>query len=674
MANRSATRTREIGPLSIRAEFAPSTLNPDKRTVQLTWTTGARVLRGSYDPYWEELSLDPKHVRLDRLRSGSAPLLANHNSGSLDDVIGVVESAQLDAGGVRGSATVRFDRGAAGEEAYRKVSDGILRNVSVGYRTYKYQRVEDGDDTTPVYRAVDWEPHELSLVPIGADAGAYARAATTTTTNPCDFTEEKKMDPEETPAGANAGASAARSATNAAPAAQPAPAPTTALSTDHVRAERERVLGIQRIGRALKRPDVDITAAITAGTSLDAFRATAQDAFAEAETIQLDRRDPHVSLVDDNRDKWMRGAGAWLIQRSAVGGVLAQHAKQSGQQIELAPGEFRGLRLIDLARQSLERAGVRTAGMLPMQLIGEAFTRSSPTATTGDFPILLENVIYKTLLASYGITPDTWTGFCSVGSVQDFRPSKRYRLGTFGALMPLNESGEFANKSIPDAERQSIVASTKGCIIGLSRQAIINDDMGAFSTLATAYGRAAKLSIEVDVYALLALNGGLGPVMNDGNTLFHASHGNITAGAAIGSNAIDADRVAMANQKDPSGNEVLALRPAVLVLPVGLGGTARQINNGQYDFDVTNKFQVPNKVGGLFRDIIDTPRIAGTRRYLFADQGIAPTIEVAFLDGQQQPYLDIQQGWRIDGVEWKVRMDYGVGAIDFRGAITNAGA
>ena len=130
MANRSATRTREIGPLSIRAEFAPSTLNPDKRTVQLTWTTGARVLRGSYDPYWEELSLDPKHVRLDRLRSGSAPLLANHSSGSLDDVIGVVESAQLDAGGVRGSATVRFDRGAAGEEAYRKVSDGILRNVS----------------------------------------------------------------------------------------------------------------------------------------------------------------------------------------------------------------------------------------------------------------------------------------------------------------------------------------------------------------------------------------------------------------------------------------------------------------------------------------------------------------------------------------------------------------
>src|SRR5581483_8679484 len=184
----------------------------------------------------EELSLDPKHVRLDRLRSGGAPLLANHSSGSLDDVIGVVEHAQLDPGGVRGSATVRFDRGAAGEEAYRKVSDGILRNVSVGYRTYKYQRVEGGDDSTPVYRAVDWEPHELSIVPIGADAGAYARAATTT--NPCDFTEEQQtMDPEETPAGEKPGASAERSAPTAAPAASPAP--TAAPNHDHVRAERE---------------------------------------------------------------------------------------------------------------------------------------------------------------------------------------------------------------------------------------------------------------------------------------------------------------------------------------------------------------------------------------------------------------------------------------------------
>jgi hypothetical protein len=282
------------------------------------------------------------------------------------------------------------------------------------------------------------------------------------------------------------------------------------------------------------------------------------------------------------------------------------------------------------------------------------------------------------LLAQYMVTPDTWTQFCKTGSVQDFRASKRYRMGTFGSLSALNELGEFVNKAIPDAERQSIIASTKGNIIGISRQAIINDDMGAFSSLATMLGRAAKLSVEVDVYAQLAQNAGLGPLMNDNLPLFDPAHKNITPGAALGSNAIDLDRVAMGLQRDPSNNEVLSLAPAILLLSIGLGGTARQINNGQYDFDAglsSNKNpNTPNKVGGLFKSIVDSPRVAGTRRYLFADPGVAPTFEVAFLDGQQQPFMDIQQGWRVDGVEWKVREDYGVAPVDFRGAITNAGA
>jgi hypothetical protein len=197
------------------------------------------------------------------------------------------------------------------------------------------------------------------------------------------------------------------------------------------------------------------------------------------------------------------------------------------------------------------------------------------------------------------------------------------------------------------------------------------------------FGRAAALSQEVDIYASLQSNAGLGPLMSDGNTLFHATHNNISTGAAIGSAAIDADRVLLASQKDVSGNEVLALRPAILVLPVGLGGTARQINQGQYDFDAltvagsTNRstYAMPNRVGGLFREIVDSPRItvSTTRRYIFADPGIAPTFELAYVDGQAQPFMDQQQGFDFDGVRWKVRMDYGIAAIDFRGAVTNAG-
>ncbi len=648
--------------LSLRASFEPSTVDVDKRTVQLTWTTGARVLRGWWDRYWEELSLDPKHVRMERLQSGAAPLLNTHSQYDLRDVIGVVENAKLEKG--KGTATVRFDSGPEGEDAFRKVREGILRNISVGYATYRMEKLEDGDTTIPVYRAVDWEPHEISLVPIGADAGAVTRSGGGMT-NPCVFIEERDMpDPDKTPTPAPA---------TPAPASQPAAADQRSVAE----LERERILGIQRVGRSLKRPDTEVAQAITAGTSLADYRAAAQDAYAEAETIQVEKRSTAiVAAGEDSRDKWLRGATAWILQRSAVGTIVADHAKTRGEKVDLDPGEFRGLRLVDLARQSLERAGVRTAGMTAMEIAGAAFEQRSSggMATTGDFTVLLETALHKVLLAKYGTTPDTWRRYCRVGSVTDFRSSPRYRQGTFGKLDSLNEAGEFVNKSIPDGEKQALKAGTKGNIIAISRQTIVNDDMGAFSSLAVDLGRAAALTIEIDVFALLALNGGLGPVMNDGKTLFHADHGNITAGAALSVNALDADRIAMASQKDPSNNEILDLRPAILLLPIGLGGEARVINDAQYDPDTANKLQRPNKVRGLFRDIVDTPRMAGTRRYVFADPGDAATIEVAFLEGQQQPYMEMKSGYRVDGVQWKVRHDYGVAGVDYRGAVTNAGA
>lgn len=686
MGQRSVTR--QVGPASMRAQFEPATIDEKKRTVDLTWTTGARVLRGYYDPYYEELSLEPKHVRMERLQSGAAPLLNTHGSYDISDVLGVVENARLEKG--KGTATVRFDSGPQGEDAFRRVREGTLRNISVGYTTHKMQKVEDGAATVPVYRAVDWEPHELSLVPIGADAGAVTRSGGGMT-NPCEFIQEREMPDPVVPA----------PTTIPAPASQPTPAPaappavTAAQRAEIELAERTRSEGIRRVGVVLKRSEADITKAINEGTSLEAFRAASVDALANAPTeqggvLQLGRASTGAMIRagEDARDKFKRGAEAAIMERAGVLSLVRAASKLPeweqimrirglSVEVDADPGEFRGLRMLDIARRSLDIIGARSSGMLAMDVVAAAFEIRAASlgglGTTSDFPNILENVLYKTLLAQYMITPDTWTRFCKTGSVQDFRASKRYRMGTFGSLAALNEAGEFQSASIPDAEKQSITAATKGRIIGISRQAIINDDMGAFSSLATMLGRAAKLSVEVDVYAALTSNSGLGPTMSDGNTLFHASHNNITTGAAIGSAAIDADRVAMASQKDPSGNELLALTPAVLVLPIGLGGVARQINNGQYDFDST-KFQTPNRVGGLFRDIVDTARITGTRRYLFADPGVAPTFEVAFLDGQQQPFMDVQPGWRVDGFEWKVRLDYGVAPIDFRGAITNAGA
>ena len=371
---------------------------------------------------------------------------------------------------------------------------------------------------------------------------------------------------------------------------------------------------------------------------------------------------PKIETVSDEGDKRKDAVVASILARAGV-------VQDAAARAALSSNPYRGDRLLDTARASLQRAGVNVAGMTPMEVVAAAFTQG-----TSDFPVLLENAMHKTLQAAYATAALTWNRFCATGSVSDFRAHNRYRTGSFGSLDAVNELGEFVNKSIPDGEKASITAGTKGNIINLSRTAIINDDLGAFVGLSNMLGRAAARTVEADVYALLALNSGAGPTMGDGKALFHADHGNITTGAAITMAALDLDRVAMASQKDVSGNDYLDLRPAVLLVPIGLGGTARSINEAQYDPDTANKLQKPNIVNGLFRDIVDTPRMTGTRRYLFADPSEAPVLEVAFLDGNQNPYLELQNGFDVDGARYKVRLDYGVGAIDYRGAVTNAGA
>ena len=164
--------------MPMQTRLAPiGTVNKAARTADLVWTTGARVMR--YDwmrdrTYLEELSLDPANVRMGRLQSG-APLLNAHNRWSLEDQIGVVDGAALGDG--EGTATVRFSSRADVEPIFQDVQDKIIRNVSAGYITHRVEMLppDDTSNGLPIYRAVDWEPMEISLVPIGADAGAGVR-------------------------------------------------------------------------------------------------------------------------------------------------------------------------------------------------------------------------------------------------------------------------------------------------------------------------------------------------------------------------------------------------------------------------------------------------------------------------------------------------------------------
>jgi ATP-dependent protease ClpP protease subunit len=333
---------------------------------------------------------------------------------------------------------------------------------------------------------------------------------------------------------------------------------------------------------------------------------------------------------------------------------------------------FRGAKMLDLARASLERGGYKVRTFDQMDIVAAAFTQS-----TSDFTTVLENVMHKSLQAAYAGQPDTWSRFCARGSVTDFRAHPRYRMGTIANLDTVLENGEFKYKAITDAEKVSITATTKGNIVTVSRQMIVNDDLSAFVGLSGSLGRAAKRTIEAAVYTQITTASGLGPTYSvDSVALYNSAHANIAATGAISATVFDDIRTKMALQMDKDSNDYLDLRPAYLLVPTASGGLARTINDSQYDPDtVANKAQMkPNLVRGLFRDIIDTPRLTGTRVYAFADPSVCPTYEVAFLDGNDTPFLDVMQGFTVDGAMYKVRLDFGVGLMEYKGTVTAAGA
>lgn len=451
------------------------------------------------------------------------------------------------------------------------------------------------------------------------------------------------------------------------------PADAQARIDTAVASERARVGGIRALGTKHGMTNEFVDELVNGDTTLAVAREKILDKLAEGGDAANVGHNSPARVTVDQREKFREGATNWLLVKAGVAHLVEKAAALRGDTVKIDPGEFRGVRNVDLARESLANIGMNVTSRDPDAIVREAMSPRAAviTQTTSDFPVLFENAIHRTLQAAYATTPDTWSRFAGTGTVTDFRLHTRYLRGTFGALDQVNEAGEFKDKPIPDLAKELIKAKTVGNMINLSRQMIVNDDMDIFSGLAVDLGRAAKLTIEIDVYALLNSN----PLMNDGFALFSAQHGNLAAAGAIPSVAsFDAIDVAMASQKDLSGNEYLEISPNTLLVPRGLRGAAVTINGSEYDPDAVSKLQKPNIVKGLFADIVASKRLAGTAYYAFADPNVAPAIEVVFLNGVTEPFTDSQDGWRVDGVEWKVRHDYGVGAVNWRSAYKQPGA
>jgi HK97 family phage prohead protease len=657
----------------VRAESYSETSN----TIDVVWSTGAKVRRNSWmdGPYDEQLSMDPNCVRLERLNAG-APFLDTHDAYDLDGVIGSVVPGSAKIANGAGVATIRLSSSPDDASVIQKIKEGIICNISVGYRIHKVVKTDGQDGDVPVWDVVDWEPLELSAVPIPADPGAQVRSDGASRNAPELFdcimvrddasaaTAVIQKETEMAKANAAAAAETGGTQTNIEPGAERAAPDTRAAAPTPPSAADTKAIIEQERGRNATIADLAVRAGhrdfgdehVRLGTSVEEFRVALFDKmFAEQE--KLPQSTSHVRVIGESEHEKRATAieNALLHRHDPKAFVLTDHGR-----------DFRGLTLLELARDFLDARGVRTRGMSKMEIASLALEqRSGGMMTTSDFPNVLANVANKTLRQGYDAAPQTFRPLIRETTVPDFKQVSRVQLGAAPKLEAVNEHGEFKRGSVGDsAEKYSV--QTYGKIVAITRQVLVNDDLSAFTRIPRAFGvQAANLESDL-VWAQITGN----PNMADGVALFHANHANLGTAAALATAAVAAGRMAMSKQTDLDGSTLLNIVPAYLVVPAALLTVAEQFV-GQI-FPTKNTDTVPEALRRL--QVVSDPRldvVSGSNWFLAADPGQIDIVELAYLDGAQGVYTETRMGFDVDGIEVKVRLDVGAKVIDWRGLWKN---
>ncbi len=382
--------------------------------------------------------------------------------------------------------------------------------------------------------------------------------------------------------------------------------------------------------------------------------------------------------VDQAKDKLLVMLGKGATPSNKNGGnahIYADNGNFTGDGIRQAlmaragyedrqnDNVYNGMTLREYARMSLTERGVGVAAYNPMQMVGLAMTH-----TTSDFGNILLDVANKSLLQGWEESQETFEAWTKKGQLSDFKTAHRVGLGGFPSLRKVREGAEYKYVTTTD-NSETIALATYGEIFSITRQAIINDDLNQLTDVPMKMGRAAKATIGDLVYAVLTSN----PKLSDGKALFSSDHKNLATGAIDVTN-LDAGRQLMRVQKEPTTGRTLNIRPAFLLVPTALETVANQtiksasVKGADVNAGIINPIQ-------NFATVIGEPRLddnSAKSWYLAAAQGM-DTIEVAYLNGVELPYIDQQEGFSSDGIATKVRIDAGVAPLDYRGLVKSSG-
>jgi hypothetical protein len=609
--------------------------------------------------------------------NGQVPLLDSHDRYSVERVLGSCREIKADVKGGRLLGKVFFSATPEGDKAFIKVREGHLTDFSVGYMVGTYQEIEldqtaiiEGEEFTgPCVVVTEWTLKELSICPIGADPAAKARGEIKEepqmskskaikakkgqgsedtsakiraeddkkedeeVDEPEDGEDEEKDEEGDEPADEDKGKKGKKDKSS------------SKSSKDD---ELKRILTIQNLCRSFQIKAEDQDRFILNKYSEDSVR---------KEILTIMERQlkdgpgfGRVDVTKDERDKF---------RAQVIDGLLLRGGKTVEKPAD-GSNLIRGFSLKELARECLFQSGQsRDKNLDVNNIIHRALS-------TSDLPILLEETSRRFLLDGFEQANETWSLWTSEGTTTDFKTSKFVNFGVDNVLLEVPPDDEFTNtKAAEESESYNIV--TYGRIFYITRQAIINDDLGALTGIPRAIGEGANRAIGDAVYKVLIEN----PAMGDNKALFSTDHKNLLTGGGVPDvPKLGAAETAMGRQKDITGRS-LNIRPEYFIAPLSLRVGAETFFNSQLIGTAATP-NVHNIYAGKFSRIYE-PRLDDANPTTWFLAGPKNhSVCVFFLNGVKEPFMQPEIGYKIDGLSYKVRIDFGVKAVSWRALLKSA--
>lgn len=659
-------------------QFLPSTLREEDRSVEfiLSTETPAKVWSWERFDVIDEV-LVAKGVILPQNRQ--IPLQDSHDRSSTKSTLGSVREIRVENDRVIGR--LYFARSADAVEAFEKVRDGHIDSGSVGYSPTEFmwleenQRAEYNGKTYdgPMQLTTGWNLKEYSLVAIGADPNAKARAeieATGTNSRSADDNSKENLKMDENKTIENAAIEAERKAKEAADKERAA---------DEKLKLAERKLVDANIRELCARYDVKDLAAKLIEDGADMVRAQelVLEKVAERQQPISNAERPAMSMGETDEEKF---------RAAVVDGLMVKAFQGSHGISNLAPGneQFRNRSLLQIGEELLQRAGVNTrnyskteiAGMLLGKRLGQRGAISTDN-TTASFANITENVLSKSAMKGFSSQAHVWNQICSIGSTSDFKSTSRVGLSE-NADLPLKQEGAEYRQSKFSDKKESGSIGTYADATTLTEEALINDDLGVLTTIPMRKGAAAMRVPETLLFS--AIN--TPPTLNATSlSWFNANNGSTAAGNKM----TDADGLTSTNlaaaiarmrsftgftDSTETNTDYLEIQPKTLLVHQNNAFTAKILLNSaglpeaSMNSGVINPFADEGMVSRASSRISTS-----TSFYLFADPNLYPVAEMLFLDGRVAPESFLDPSTNIDGLTYRIRIRCGLIILEWRTAL-----